>query len=245
MKSPPTGWLTGSGHVALELVPASPPASRWSPPAAATPVLAVAPYDRAVDTTWKRTSYTGLTAGLHAADAPERAPLDHRADEPDDKQPLPPEGIGDATPSAGLAMPSRFAVLPAGAAFGTLVHGILEEIDTDAADLSREVLGQCTTALSRRPFPGVLAEDLSQAVSAALRTPLGPLAEGRALADVRRADRLPELDFELPLAQARARAPWPTWPPCCAAICPPTTRWSPMPTRCPANPWVRRSSAAT
>ncbi len=95
VKSPPTGWLTGSAHVALELVPASPPASRWSPPAAATPVLAVAPYDRVVDTTWKRTSYTGLTAGLHGADAPERAPLDHRADEPDDEQPLPPEGIGD------------------------------------------------------------------------------------------------------------------------------------------------------
>ena len=85
---------------------------------------------------------------------------------------------------------------------------------------------------------------LAAAVPAALRTPLGPAANGLALADVAPADRLAELDFELPMGSDDAGAgdlaelgtprtladvadlleahldhsttPWPSTPPNCA-----------------------------
>ena len=205
--NPPLAWLADSPLVAVEQVPARPSTHRWIRPGEETPDLAAAPYDRVVDTTWRRTSYSGLTAGLHGHDAPEQAPADFRADEPEADQPVVPSGrrpeevrgveVGSEVDSE---VASPFADQPAGAAFGTLVHAIFEAIDTDVTDLPGEVAAQVDDALSRRPFPGVTAGPLSDALVAAMTTPLGPLADGRALADLRRADRLPELDFELPLA---------------------------------------------
>jgi exodeoxyribonuclease V beta subunit len=91
------------------------------------------------------------------------------------------------------------ADLPAGAAFGTLVHSVLERVDTSVADLSAEVLRHCHEAGAARLGdldPGRLAA----ALGAVLATPLGPAAGGLALRDVPPADRLCELEFELPLA---------------------------------------------
>ncbi len=87
--------------------------------------------------------------------------------------------------------------LPAGAAFGTLVHEVLEEVDTSAPDLPAELLTRCRQAVARR-LADVDPEALATALLPVLRTPLGPGLG--TLADVAPADRLAELDFELPLS---------------------------------------------
>ena len=56
------------------------------------------------------------------------------------------------------------------------------------------------TELDRHPTPAVDPDALADALVPVARTPLGPLAAGRSLADLAPADRLAELDFELPLA---------------------------------------------
>src|SRR5660397_224316 len=60
-------WVASSaGTIAIESV-ADEWAATWSPPAATAPVLSAAVFDRRLDTVWRRTSYTGLTARLHDA----------------------------------------------------------------------------------------------------------------------------------------------------------------------------------
>ena len=58
----------------------------------------------------------------------------------------------------------------------------------------------CDTVLARLPVGSFTAEELAAGLAPAFRTSLGPLAGGRALADIPRQDRLAELGFELPLA---------------------------------------------
>jgi exodeoxyribonuclease V beta subunit len=101
------------------------------------------------------------------------------------------------------------AGLPAGARLGTEVHAILELVDPaapDAAgDLGAELL-RAARAVAAAPVSsgdrgsGMGPDELAAALLPALRTPLGPATGGRALGDIPAADRLAELDFELPLA---------------------------------------------
>jgi exodeoxyribonuclease V beta subunit len=95
--------------------------------------------------------------------------------------------------------------LSSGPAFGTLVHSILQRIDTGAADLEQEVRDRCDQVAAGRMMAtdiGVLADALSEA----LRT---PLPEGT-LADIDPEDRLVELEFELPLAGGERTTGGPT-----------------------------------
>jgi exodeoxyribonuclease V beta subunit len=99
-----------------------------------------------------------------------------------------------------LAVPSPMADLPVGAGFGTLVHAVFETADLTAADLRAELLDRVHAELDRHPTPAVDPDALADALLPVVRTPLGPLAAGNSLADLAPADRLAELDFELPLA---------------------------------------------
>jgi exodeoxyribonuclease V beta subunit len=89
--------------------------------------------------------------------------------------------------------------LPVGAAFGTLVHEVLERADFAAPDLAAELAAAAEACGSAR-FAGVEPADLAAALVPSLQTPLGPLAGGLRLADIARRDRLDEMEFELPLA---------------------------------------------
>ncbi|QGQ18828.1 AAA family ATPase [Cellulomonas sp. JZ18] len=205
------------GTVVHEVVDAAPPAVRWQPPSTVRAPLAVARLGRAVDTGWRRTSYSGLTAAAHAAapgavaavrdddrpgvaDEPETPGT---TDEPDDAGPPLPAAQGqpdDAPEDARLrAVPSPLADLPGGTAFGTLVHHVLEQVDTAAPDLAAELAARCRRAAVAS---GVDPDRLAAGLLPVLRTPAGPLLGGRTLADVPPRDRLAELDFELPLAGA-------------------------------------------
>ena len=156
--------------------------------AAETVHLSQPAFSRRIDTAWRRTSYSGLTRGVHEA---EHRPVGFRDDEPDEvlEQPPAPEAVG---------LESPFADMPAGAAFGTLVHHVLEAVDTDG-DLETELEQRCQQQLTAFPVGDVTAEGLTGALLPAMRTPLGPLSGQVSLADIAGGDRLAELDFELPM----------------------------------------------
>jgi exodeoxyribonuclease V beta subunit len=113
-------------------------------------------------------------------------------------------GAGPTALAAGLALPSPLAALPGGAAAGTMVHRILERVDTASGDLPRELLDRCREVMGA----GSRADggparfgpvDLAAALDLVLATPLGPLAHDLALRDIPPRDRLAELEFEFPL----------------------------------------------
>ncbi len=163
-------------------------ALRWTPPAEPLPALAAARFDRQLDLSWRRTSYSGLTAAVHDAPHVTSEPeAPERTDEP------------EAPPPVDVALdgpPSTMNDLPAGAAFGTLVHEVLEVVDTAAPDLAAELQRASRQAVARR-LAAVDADALATALEPVMRT---PLRDGVSLADISPADRLSELDFELPLS---------------------------------------------
>ncbi|WP_342212983.1 PD-(D/E)XK nuclease family protein [Nocardia neocaledoniensis] len=101
--------------------------------------------------------------------------------------PLPP-------PAGGSAAPSLMNALPYGAEFGTLVHGVLETVDTSAPDLAAEVHARCLAAVEHT-MAELEVDVLSAALLEVLRTP----ADFGSLAAIPTRDRLCELEFELPL----------------------------------------------
>ena len=124
-------------------------------------------------------------------------------DEPDESLPdLPGMPAPAAEPDAEPAHPSPvspMAELPAGAAFGSLVHAVLEHADPDAPVLEAELRARVGEELRWWPVD-VDPDVLAAALVPLHHTPLGPLAGDRTLAQVPLRDRLRELDFELPMA---------------------------------------------
>ncbi|MDM7853666.1 UvrD-helicase domain-containing protein [Cellulomonas alba] len=193
------------GHLHLEVVQDQPPTTRWTAPLHTAPTLAVDTLDRPVDSAWRRTSFSALTAPAHGgavrdadtgvATEPDVAGLQ---DEPDAPSLVPPAAAAVTPDEAMLrTLPSPMAELPAGTTFGTVVHRALELFDTSATDTRAELTLQCDRAGT---VPGLAPAKLADALLPAVSTPLGPLARGAALRDFATRDRLAELDFELPLA---------------------------------------------
>lgn len=149
---------------------------------------------RPVDQTWRRTSYSGLIAGLH--EPAFQALADEVADLQVPVAPAVDPGLAAASPMAGL---------PAGAGFGTLVHAVFERLDWAPARLSANAEA---LVAELGPGHGLSAADgaqLAAAIVAACQTPLLPVSE-LPLSALPCSDRLPELDFDLPLADRGAPA---------------------------------------
>jgi len=130
---------------------------------------------------------------------PDAVPVIGGADEstgqmpiPDDESTDPPEPIG--TPLADA---------PAGAAFGTLIHRVLETADFTADPLDEHLAGLCETALSRHPM-AIAPAELAAGLGFALRAPLGGPVGSFALTQLSATDRIDELEFHLPLGSLRA-----------------------------------------
>jgi len=197
------------GTVVVEQVESRPKGVRWSPGRRAAADLALATTAHLPDREWRRASYSALTAAAHHGPVggiesePEDPGIQDEPEEsPDaDETGAVPSGAPAETPAArpGADVPSPYEGQPGGTAFGTLVHEILEYVDTAADDLDAEVRARCAQAATVR-VPGVEPVSLAAALGLSLRTPLGPIAGGLTLADVDPRDRLPELEFELPLA---------------------------------------------
>ena len=186
------------GCVAVEQSVLGMPAT-WSPSLPELSELAAARFDRSVDRRWRRTSYSDITAGAYDA----AALVASEAEEPgvDDEPSAEAAGAG-GSPGTVLAVgadPVPLAQMNAGAEVGTLVHGVLAATEFDAPDLSAELERQIAAAQGRRAVDLGDVGAVTTGLQAVLETPLGP-AVGGALRDVARADRLDELEFELPLA---------------------------------------------
>lgn len=176
---------------------------------AVVPVLRA--FTREIDRTWRRTSYSALTATSHHG--PE--PTWDEPPQPDDAFPVPtlsparvaedPEGPPPGS-SARLSVESvsPMADLPGGVGFGSLVHAVFERFETADEESVRALVDR---QLARTPMPGVGVDELTAALLPALHTPLGPIGEGLSLAEVPLEDRLAELDFELPLAAGPGASP--------------------------------------
>lgn len=160
--------------------------------------LSVRHFHRAIDTTWRRTSYSGLIRFAESdgvGSEPEVAGLDDENDEESDE-------MGSAVPSRpGSDIDSPMAELPTGAKFGSLVHAVLETADPLAANLAAELQVHIEHHAKWWPLtPDLGAADLAAALVPLHDTPLGPLALGLTLRQVGLRDRLREMDFEFPLA---------------------------------------------
>ncbi|WP_134742276.1 UvrD-helicase domain-containing protein [Nocardioides sp. 503] len=186
-------WHAAGGPTPEPAVPAEPGAE---PPREATPPLAARDFTRDVDVTWRRTSYSSLSAVELAA-----APTGLVASEPEVEAKDDEAMAGDPVASvpAEASVPSPMADLPVGATFGSLVHAVLEHTDPDAPDLRAEILGHLDEQLVWWPVE-LDREELADALVAVCDSPLGSLADGTTLRQIGLRDRLRELDFELPLA---------------------------------------------
>ena len=161
--------------------------------------LSVAAMDRTVDTEWRPTSYTRLTAAAH--ERPGTAPVDPdlqgHEDETDALVPDPDPTDGDRDDRL-REIASPMADLPGGTAFGNLVHAVLEDVLRNEGDPADRLRAAARRQLGDRPG-GLDPEDLATALEPALSTTLGPLAAGRALRDIAPRHVLPEMRFELAL----------------------------------------------
>lgn len=177
-------WLAAAGIAATTMTPD--PVLTPSP-SAARPSLTIRAWERSVDQQWRRTSYSGLTAAAH------EGPEMHRllTDEPTE-----PVAVA-ADPQ--LATVSPMAELPGGAAFGSLVHSVLETLDPRGDNWTVDLRDHVEAALRRWPIEDVGADALTAGLAPALTTPLGPLAEGTTLRSFGLGNRLSELDFEFAL----------------------------------------------
>jgi exodeoxyribonuclease V beta subunit len=187
-------WETAGGPVVEEsLVRPVPPLPRGATP----PDLGVRHFHRMIDTSWRRTSYSGLIRAAEAtpvSSEPEVIELDDEVTE-----------IPLVTSAVGADVPSPMADLPAGAKFGTLVHAVLETADPFAADLVAELETQIREHSVWWPVD-VPTADLAAAMVPMHDTPLGPLADGVTLRQIGLKDRMREMDFEFPLAGGDLRA---------------------------------------
>ncbi len=162
--------------------------AHWSPGLDADAVLERARFDRRIDTAWRRTSYSALTAAAHdaiVASEPEQA------------------GVTDEPAIAIAPTPSELPLsqMASGPQLGTLIHEALQQLDFSAGDLTGELRAWLQSAVAHRPeLLGCAPQLAAEGLSLALATPLGGELGGLSLAGVDRADRLDELGFELPLA---------------------------------------------
>ncbi|MBD3947586.1 UvrD-helicase domain-containing protein [Nocardioides ganghwensis] len=195
-----------AGGPSVELATLVPPDP--TPLQRSTEDLAVRAFTRSVDTAWRRTSYSSLSAASasHAA----AASLSEPEDVPDEDSTVSAEDLGDAAAATALpaaaSVPSPMATLPVGATFGSLVHAVLEHADPAADDFRGELLRLIDEQLVWWPVE-LDPDELADALVAVCSSPLGPLAADRTLLSLGLPDRLRELDFEVPLAGGDTAAP--------------------------------------
>lgn len=213
---------------ALDLLP--PSTDRWSDPHASrkVPSLVLAPFDASPDRSTQRWSFSAITdhssvAGFDPYDPSlsDRGAEDEHEDDGDGSEPRPMtatsrEGAGGGPEGAGGNRPGPLAWLPAGTAFGTMVHAVLEEVDFVSAVIAerlgpaidRQLAWQTFDLTPVWPVEAGTTDGrrlLIEGLQAAIATPLGPLGDGLRLADLGLGDRLNEMSFDLRLGEGGRR----------------------------------------
>ncbi|KZS56799.1 exodeoxyribonuclease V subunit beta [Mycobacterium ostraviense] len=192
-----TRWQQVGGPSVEESTIVSPAAIETS---SAADGFAVRHFHRQIDTSWRRTSYSALVRAAEAtatSGVTSEPEVDVRDDEVD--------AVLVSEPGSGAQLDSPLAAMPSGAAFGSLVHAVLETADPQAVDLAGELEEQLRRHAPWWPVDADAAE-LATALVPMHDSPLGPLAGDLTLRDIGVRDRLRELDFEIPLAGGDLRA---------------------------------------
>ena len=156
--------------------------------------LSPTPVSREISTTWRHSSFSALSASdpldLHSSPGLPRTReegLDYDA--------------VSGSPALGLQSGVEAEVMlngfPAGAAVGTMLHSILEQLDFKTSSLtqSRDIVGE---ALELHGFDSGLHSLLCQALDRIMKTRWSE--DGPTLADLPKSRRLDELEFLLPVA---------------------------------------------
>ena len=198
-----TAWAQCGALDAIEIDPAAAPV-HLSVPVSAEPLRLTRFDDAVVDRAWRRTSYSALSAAGEQAD--ERA-ASGVVNEPDDTSSridadvdLELDAANDVGPlRPGAEQLSPMHAQPMGATFGSLVHGVLEEADFQAGDLPGELRARVHEQQARWPAD-VDVDALVDALVDVLATPFGPHAGDVTLREIGASDRIPEMEFEIPLA---------------------------------------------
>ncbi len=180
----------------LRPVAALPPLTTYKKPAStSTPTtLALAKAPPAIIQTYRRTSFTGITAAREASN-----PRDYFSPSGSGFDETEPKNNQGANPAITPDIPQRtIADLPAGTAVGSQIHEIFELIDPTAQPLESEVKRavelRATSALLR-PFH----HTLTTMITDALRTPFGGPFKDISYSNIPTNDRLAEMDFDMAL----------------------------------------------
>ncbi|HUC36494.1 MAG TPA: UvrD-helicase domain-containing protein [Acidimicrobiales bacterium] len=202
------------GHFVVEHASGSTD-TKWSPGTSGSEVLRVASFGRAIDRSWRRTSYSAITATAHEETFGSEPEAPGTVDEPARSAPVAssasPAGTEGsdavsaepAAPSDGgedpLAAVCPLGGMPAGAEVGTVLHRVLELVDFASPDLEADLSAALSAEVARHGVSLGPPEIVVAGLASAIRTSLGPSTGDAALADAARADRLDELDFEFPI----------------------------------------------
>jgi exodeoxyribonuclease V beta subunit len=188
--------LVRDGLGAIGAVVAAPPDQppHWDPRTAGDDALTVCESERELDRAWRIWSFTAISS------AAEQARAGHEADAPagqgnDEFE----SAESSAEPVAVMHDAGPLQDAPRGAAFGTMVHSLLQDLDFAASELEPSLLDACGVALRYRRW-SITASELANGLSGSLRAPLDSRLGVSSLADLTLADRLNELNFDLPLA---------------------------------------------
>ena len=200
---------------------------RWTPPAAERPdsELAVATLDHPPDRRRQRWSFSAIVdhASVGRFDPHDASMSDRGAGDEHEATDLHDHvgtagfagrGVETGLPATDIRATdeaSPLADLPAGTAFGTMVHSVLEEVDFHSQQLGVELEAAVERQLRWRSvdLTPVIPEGSSDeqgrvllvdGLRAAIETPLGGVFGGLRLADIGPGDRLNELSFDLRLA---------------------------------------------
>ena len=205
-----------TGMIAVRQAADLPEPQAWTPPskAAAITVAAVPPE---VVQTYRRTSFSGIVTQAARLGRSPHAPVDHGHDE--NLQPATaaegmgseqsPEPAGDAATAAAAAAVGRFtiAALPAGTAFGSVVHEIFEKVEagpgvaeSDLRAAVHRVVGEVATARFLESHREPLAALIADAMLTPFGGPAGAVFREARFADFSARECLAEMDFEMALA---------------------------------------------
>ncbi|HVM09162.1 MAG TPA: UvrD-helicase domain-containing protein [Acidimicrobiales bacterium] len=174
---------------------------RWTSGTSTAASLDVSVFDRTLDPTWRRTSYSALTAAAHELHVGSEAEEPVVTDEV-----LPPGTVlssvvrgADDRHAALRSVPLPLSVMRAGAEVGTFVHGVFEGCDFTASDLDASLADAFAGEAARRFVDVGDRAAVLAGLRAVVETPLGPVVGDVRLRDIGRRDRVDELAFELPL----------------------------------------------
>ncbi len=168
--------------------------------------LKLATFEGRIRTSWRRTSYTGLTRGSGPGQA-EPDPVDH------DEQAEP--GAGPAVsltqlvpvePIPGDERPAAFQDFPKGRHTGVLLHSVFEHADfqDQGEAFERVVNAQLESA---RFDVEALGPPTTESIRRILATPLGGALGDFTLGDLPRDRRVDELPFTFPISGRGQQAP--------------------------------------